>query len=380
MRWLYKAGKVAGLLFLMASADYARADFTSMIRSLTMSRLDIEMQIVNEQGQAVPGAHIWQVGYWDTTAPKVAVNAAIFSRWAWRYAGQSDFLEVDDFPSAVFLRADQAGVFRDTEELSNSRESFHYVYAIVKRGYVPEVIEGALRLSERRTLKVVLKKDTRARFDPRMEEFDALMAQVRAPVPGENLVGEDRKKRLDSLKKKAYTLAQSLEKDGLNDEASAAYWALANFPEVILVKSPDGATKVVGYDNGGTGERADAEKAHAIMLNRSVPKLLLQKSLLQQGYKGKGIHDAEKGRAYLKIFYDLASGPMHDQILPREYEVAIYQELRWGTPENACKLLKRAFQFDQAMMGENDWQSFAKQIKSLSIKRGAEISCDFERL
>lgn len=334
-----------------------------------MDRLEIEVHVVDEQGHPLVGSVLWYVGDKENAVPGLKLDSSIMSRMVKRYAYQSDFLDVDDLPGAVFRRTDLQGIYRDFREIGGvPGKRYTYIFVATKRGYLPQVVEGVASLNERHVVTLKLKPDPDAKPEPHMEEFDRLMAQARSPVPGEDLVGEARMHKLDELNRQARVLAQALEKKGLSDQASAVYWALAEFPDVIRITSPDGTTKVVGYRNGRTDPQSDADRAHAAQLNTSVPKLLINKLLANQGFTERGIHDINKGSAYLKIFDQLASGPMSTQILPREYEVAIYQKFRWSTPDKACELLQRAYRFEPATMPDSKWWEFLDRVQKERAK------------
>lgn len=331
-----------------------------------MDRLDIEVHVIDENGHPLAGSVIWYVS--DPHGPdgEITLDPTAMSRMARRYASQSDFLNVDDLPKTSIGRADLKGVYRDFREIKNAPALYPYIFVATKRGYLPRVVEGTARLNERHIVSLKLKLDPKAKPEPRMEEFDRLVAQARSPVPGEDLVGEARMEKLDELNQQTRALARALEKEGLSDQASAVYWALADFPDVVRITSADGQTKAVGYRNGRTDAQSDDDRTHATQLNSTVPKLLIEKRLASQGFRGKGIHDANKGLAYLKIFDELSTGPMGEKILPWEYQAAIAQALKWSTPDYACGLLQRAFRFEPAMMGVSRWWKYVDRVQMQS--------------
>lgn len=356
---------------IFATALDAQADVYNLIRKFTMDRLELEVQIADEASQPLVGAVIWYVGDTPNAERGTKLDSTIMSRMAQRYAPQSDFLNVDDLPGAVFRRTDLEGTYRDFRETGSvPNKQYSYIVVATKRGYLPQVSEGAAPLNQRHVVSFKLKRDPQARIEPRMEAFDRLMAQARSPVPGEDLAGETRMHKLDELNRQTRELAQTLEKEGLVDEASAVYWALADFPEVIRTTASDGRTQVVGYRNGSNDPQSEADRIRAAQLNTRVPKLLIDKMLANQGFSGKGIHDASKGLAYLKIFDKLAFDPKGEQVLPNEYNVAIRQALRWGTPDQACDLLQRAYRFEPATMPLKDWWEMLDRLQ----KRRAQLN------
>lgn len=334
----------------------AQADVYDLIRKFTMNHLELEVHITDEVGQPLAGAVLWFVDMPVQPRKGQALNAAILSRMAQRYARQSDFLNLDDIPGVVIERADLQGIYRDIRETGRYADNrYPYIFVATKRGYLPQVIEGAAPLNQRQLVTFKLLHDPQANVEPRMEEFDRLMAQAHAPVPGENLVGEARMIKVDELNQQTRALAQSLEKEGLLNEASAVYWALADFPAVIRTTSASGNLQAVGYRNGDEGPQAEADRVHATRINSDVPKLVINKIMMGRGFTRVGIYETSKGTAYLEVFDKIMSGAIRDQILPHDFKVAIRQALQWGSPDQACNLLQRAYRFEPAAMPFADW-------------------------
>jgi hypothetical protein len=368
-------------LLFVASLD-ARADVYNLIRKFTMDRLELEVQVADEANQPLVGAMVWYVGMPVRPQNGMTLDVSILSRMAQRYAQQSDFLNVDDIPGAVFRRTDLQGAYRDFRETGGvPNKLYPYIVVATKRGYLPQVSEGAAPLNQRHVVAFKLQRDPQVRSEPRMETFDRLMAQARSPVPGEELTGESRMHKLDDLHRQTRDLAQTLEKEGLADEASAVYWALADFPEVIRTTSADGKTQVLGYRNGRTDPQSEADRMRATQLNTRVPKLLIGKVMMAQGFAREGIRDATKGVAYLKAFDQLATGTSGLQLLPKDYDIAIWQAIQWGTPDQACDLLQRAYRFEPATMPLKDWWDMLERLQKRRVQLNLPAqSCVIEGL
>ena len=328
-----------------------------------MDTLQLELQVTGEGGAPLAGAVVWYVGGPPNAQRGTGLNAAAITRMAQRYFDQGDFLNVNDLPGAVFERTDLVGIYLDHRETGGLPDKrYPYIFVATKRGYSPQVVEGAAPLNERHTVKLQLRRDPQQMVDPRMEEFDRLLAQARTAAPGEDLTGEVRMRKLADLNQKVRVLAKTLEADGRFDDASAVYWALADFPDVVRINAPDGTTKIAGYRNGRSDTESEVDRAHATKLNTTVPKLLIGKSMMSQGFSRTGINDSIKGLAYLKAFEELASGAAREQLLPTQYWTAIYQALKWSTPDKACDLLQRAYRFEPTTMALEKWWDFIDDI------------------
>lgn len=340
----------------------AHAEISDLMRKVTMDRLEFEVQVADEAGKPLAGAVIWYIENPVRPRTGMRIDIAAAKRMAQRYARQSDFLSTGDMAGAVFERTDMEGRYRDYRETRYPDGRYPYILVATKRGYLPEVVEGVAPLNQHHLVKFNLKPDPQLRPDPRMESFDRLMAQARSPMPGEDLVGEARMRKLNELNQQVQTLAQTLESAGLPDEASAVYWALADFPSVTRIDLPNGTQQIAGYRKGHSDAQAEADRLRATILNTTVPKLTLRKMLVNQGFKRVGIYDATKGKAYLEAFENIAAGLGGDQLLPIEYDVAVRQAIKWETPDYACALLQRAFRFEPTAITPKDGWEMVKQI------------------
>lgn len=345
-----------------------QAGFFDLMRKVTMDRLEFEVQVADEAGKPLVGAVIWYIENPVRPLTGMKVDGAAAKRMAQRYAGQSDFLDTSDIPGAVFERTDLEGRYRDFRETRYPDGRYPYILVATKRGYLPEVAEGVAPLNQHYLVQFRLKPDPQSPPNARMESFDRIMAQARSPVPGEDLVGEARMRQLNGLNQQMRTLAQTLESEGRPDDASAVYWALADFPDVIRIDLPNGTQQIVGYRSGRTDAQAEADRLRATMLNTTVPKLTLRKMLVTQGFKRVGIYDAANGKAYLAAFEKIATAFNADQLLPIEYDIAVRQAIRWGAPDYACALLQRAYRFEPTAITPKDgWE----MVEDIAARRAA---------
>ncbi|MDA7415273.1 hypothetical protein PGB34_02745 [Xenophilus arseniciresistens] len=334
-------------------------------------RLEMEVHVTDAQGRPISDATLWISTARDVGLKTGEPNLEAMQRIATRYASQNDFLSAGDLTVAVFRRTDVEGIYREDHEARTSDKKYPYVMAAIKRGYQAQAIEGTAMLNRRHTVTIRLQRDPQAApIDPRMEELDRLMALTRAPLAGEDITSEARMRRLEQAKGQLQALAQTLEKEGKNDEASAAYWQLADYPSVTNKTSADGSMRIVGYANGGSGPQQDALQLKAIALNTRTPDLQIDKRIMAKGFSRHDIRTKEHGLAYLEAFNEVANNPSAAPVLPRTYEVAIYQSIRWTTPGEACALLQRAYRFEPFMMPLKRWRARLDDIRAMDIRHG----------
>lgn len=194
--------------------------------------------------------------------------------------------------------------------------------------------------------------------------------QARAPLAGEGIMSEARMNRLVQTKAQLKALAQALEAEGKNEEASAAYWQLADFPSVINNVSPDG-TVHMGYSAGGKGPEKEALQLKAIALNTWIPSLQTDKRMMAKGFPRYDIRTQEHGRAYLAAWREIADALGEDGILPGDYRTAIYQVIRWTSPPEACAFIQRAYRFEPFLMPTKDWWARVDSVRALGARLGA---------
>jgi hypothetical protein len=351
-----KLGLFSTALVLLSFVSVcAQADGYSVIRKMMVDTLQLEVNVQNTQGKPLAGVVVW---YFENPADR-GLNLEATIRMMHRYANQSDFFDVLDF---LVERTNDNGYFYDYREFSG-KNRLPYILVATKRGYLPQVIEGAAPLNRKHLVQFKLAPDPQAQVDPRMETFDQIMAQARNSSPEEDYMGEARMHKLEQLEQQLRKLAQDLEKDGRNNDASAIYWALADFPSVTRMTTADGQQKIIGYANGREGPAAEADRLKATQLNNSSPKLMMGKMMLQQGFPRVGIETEAHGKAYLAAFEQLANSSEKDHILPSSYRTAIYQAIQWSTPDKACELINKAYVFEPAAMPLKDWWARLKDVE-----------------
>lgn len=360
LKWRYCASLFILVMWIFGCAQ---ADGYSAIRKLIVDKLELEVQVQDTQGKPLAGAVLWYVGSPIRPENGLKLTKIDLNRMAQRYVNQSDFLDTIDMTATVFERANLKGIFYDIGREYTGQNHYDYILVATKRGYLPQVIEGAAPLNHKHLVQFKLQPDSQAHVEPRMEVFDQIMAQARDTSPDQDYMGEARMHKLEQLEQQLRQLAQGLEKDGLNDEASAVYWALADFPSVTHATSADGQQQVIGYANGRVGPAAEADRLKATQLNNSIPKLLISKMMMEQGFPRVGIETESHGLAFLAAFEKMASGSDKEHILSSTYRTAIWQAIKWSTPEKACELLQKAYVFEPATMPPKDWWKRTKDVE-----------------
>lgn len=332
-----------------------------------MDKLELEVQVTDENGSPLAGAMVWYTAQPLRQDGGVSLGKTDVERMAKRYGGQSDFLTSDDIPETVFNRTGLEGRYRLTQGLLGASKPYHYVVVGAKRGYLPMVESGEAPPSVH-VISLRLHKDARFKPNPRMEEFDRLIAEAGSMVPGEDPTGDARMHRLQSLSKRLRDLAQTLENEDRKNDASAVYWALADFPEVIRTVGSGNSPSVIGYRHGQSAGQSEQDRLRATMLNDSVPKLLISRALVEKGFNRVGINSLPQGKAYLDAFDNIYESPRRDQLLPKEFRVAIRQAIRWKMPDRACRLVQAAYAFEPTTLSHKSWQDTVSELEKLRIE------------
>jgi hypothetical protein len=344
-----------------------------------MDQLKFEVQVTDETGKPLVGAVLWYVGRSDDPSYGVTLTTSDFQRMASRYAAQGDFLVNQDLPGAVIRRTGLNGEYRNFMETRYPDNRYPYIVVATKRGYTPQVTEGVAPLNTLHVVRFQLKRDPVQQPDPRMERLDNILAQARTVAPGEDSMGEPRMRKLVELEQQARSLAAEFEHEGKGDEASAVYWSLAEFPEVISTVSSDGTQKVVGYRASRTGEKSETDRRKAIMLNASIPKLLIDKARLQHGLTLQGINSAEQGDVYLSAFMDQMRSARREQILPHTLVVATWQAIRWSTGGASCDLFGEALLLEPKAFRASTLVDMQHDLDAMRKKQGlAPAACTIQ--
>lgn len=371
---------LAGAGLLAHASTHAQDSF---LRRMMKDRLNFEVRVADADGRPLAGAWIWIVESADTGLKSGTPDLSAVKRMVDRYWMQADFIG-EDLPEFVFHRADLQGQYRADREYTSHHASGGYPFIAVasQRGYLPQIVDGTAPLNRSHIVSIVLQRDPKfAPIDPRMRRFDEIMALARNTPPGEAFISEPRMQRLIALERELRDMAQVLERSGKKNEASALYWALADFPEVKHETSEDGTLRVFGYANSRTGQASEADRLLATKLNMKVPKFLIAQQCMARGYPRTGIHNAQEGRAYLDAFYAIQRGDLEKHLTPREYSVAIFQAIGYGTTEEACKLLQQAYRFEPFTMKLKQWWTRIDDIAKRRAQQGLEpLPCEIDGL
>jgi len=370
----FHAGRRSLLLGLLGSGllTTTQAQDTNFLRRLMKDRLNFEVRVTDADGHALPGAWLWMLETTDAGLKFGTPDLPAVKRMADRYWKEADFIG-EDLPRFVFLRVDQQGWYRDHREYTSRHASGGYPFILVAshRGYLPQVVEGNAPLNQNHLLPITLQRDPQTPTeDARMKRFDDIMALARNALPGEEFMGVPRLQRLIALERELRELALALERDGKKDEASALYWALADFPEVKHATAGDGSLQILGYANGRADPAAEADRTRATQLSTKVPKFLIDQRRMALGHPRTGIRNAEQGRGYLDAFYAVRKGGLGERLTPREYRVAIFQAIEYGSAEEACELMQQAYRFEPFTMKLQDWWARMDDIAKRSAQQG----------
>jgi hypothetical protein len=381
-----QVGRRSLLLLALIATGFlatAQAQETNFLRRLLKSHLNFEVRVTDADGHALPGAWLWIVESADSGLKSGTPDLPAVTRMADRYWKEADFIG-EDLPGFVFHRVDPQGQYRKDREYTSYHSSGGYPFILVatRRGYLPQVIEGNAPLNRHHLVSVVLQPDPQAPVaDARMKRFDDIMALARNTLPGEEFMGVPRLQRLIALERELRELALALERDGKKDEASALYWALADFPEVKHATAGDGSLQILGYANGRTGPASEADRTRATQLSTKVPKFLIAQRRMTLGHPRTGIRNAEQGRGYLDAFYAVRKGGLGERLTPREYRVAIFQAIEYGSAEEACELMQQAYRFEPFTMKLQDWWARMDDIAKRSAQQGLQpVACVIDGL
>lgn len=378
-------GRRSLLLGLAGSGLLAtsQAQDTNFLRRLMKDRLNFEVRVTNAEGQTLAGALLWINESSDAGLATGRPDLAASRRFATRYSAQADFL-ARDIPGFAILRVGAKGIYIDRREYTSRDPSTGYPFILVAthRGYLPQVVEGNAPVNTHHLVSITLQRDPQAPTqDARMQRFDDIMALARNALPGEEFMGLPRMQRLIALERELRELAQLLERDGKNDEASALYWALADFPEVRHAPAGDGSLQILGYANGRTGPAAEADRTRATQLSSKVPKFAIDQRRMALGHPRTGIRTAEQGRGYLSAFYAVREGGLGEQLTPTDYNVAIFQVIKYGSAEEACELMQQAYRFEPFTMKLKDWWARIDDIAKRRAQQGLKpVDCVIEGL
>jgi hypothetical protein len=339
---------VALVLLLLTTAGSAEA-----------RAIGFDLKVVGERGEPVDGATIW---FLCETARRRDLRVEDMQRMTRRYYRDVDFIfEKSLHPELLIQRTHATGIAKivmddsDRGKLSSMRISI----AVIKRGWIPEVLSSTGRDGQKIKLEVRLKRDPSWASDPRLEQLDHLRAIAEAGLTEEMSLRSQT--LLVDIGTQLRKLAKELENEGLSDAAAAVYYNLAYLPSVTVDSDPSGGIALRGYSRGfdDSSKQRVTDRARAWTLVRERPALEYQRVL--ETHKANGLmggpSDSRESvrREYLAIterfFRDYP-----EQMWPTFHVLPAYIYGAQGNPDQACTALREFFEIEPSFNDEAGWK------------------------
>lgn len=347
---------LSGLCALAWSAFAASAD--SMI---------YQIRVVDEKMRPVSGATVWVLGQ---ASYHSELQPADLARLVRRYRADADFIFWGSLLGSEWvLRTAPDGTVRylrpdkDVHGLPRVRTSF----AALKRGFLPVQVDDDAPINSSRKILLKLERDSGAKVDPRMDEFDRLRALAN---PGDDAEDPFATRRgLDpKIDSRLRELAAGLEKDGHLDDAAAIYYNLAYLPGVRSATNP-------------SGENLDgmADYEHFRKLTRGHPQF--EYEAMNSKYLGHGLDFMTGKGVELRREYIAATEKLIREHGERLWPFT-YGSLEWAYVSNkefeaGCRALRAFHDFEPAVNSVKNWTGFVADFQKRVRENGgpAKLPC-----
>lgn len=171
------------------------------------------------------------------------------------------------------------------------------VFAALKRGYQPAVIEIQSRSGEKKELVFRLKRSRSETIDPRLENFDRLRGEI-FNSQRKGMMEEARSIFIQNKQAAIRRIAVMLEQDH-PELAAHVYVNLADMPGVDIYRRSDGTAAARWFTNGydeddDAQRRADFE--HGLALDQKTPEIQFAKIARQENQQKIRLYAKEENR------------------------------------------------------------------------------------
>jgi hypothetical protein len=321
--------------------------------------IGFELRVADEAGKPVDGATIW---FLCETPVRRDFRVEDLQRMTRRYHRDVDFVFEKSLHPELLIQRTHAGIAKIVMDDSD-RGNLPFMrisIAVIKRGWIPEVLSNSARSGQKIKIDVRLKRDPAWTSDARLEQLDHLRAIAEAGLADEMTTRSQ--VRLGDIGTQLRTLAKQLESEGHSDAAAAVYYNLAYLPSVTLDRDDSGGIALRGYSrsfDAGSKQRV-ADRAHAWTLVRGRPALEYQRLL--ETHKANGLMGEPSAsreavrRQYLaeteRFFRDFP-----EQMWPTFHLLPAYIYGAQGNPDQACNSLKAFFEFEPSFNSVAGWKN-----------------------
>lgn len=373
--------KFAVVLLLICSGllQSSHAGWLNTMKDSFTDKVSYHIRVLDEGGQPLAGAALWSSGRGEEgDLDWKAVMNRLFDRFAVDY----------DYARPLGLMDSRMVV-----EYLDAKGEFHWewksgktpliVFAALKRGYQPAVIETQSKSNTTQELVFRLKRNPAESVDPRMETFDRLRAEV-FNSQRMGMMEEARETFIQNKQVEIRSIATSMEGDR-PELAARVYLNLADMPSVNIFRRPDGSVTgrgfTNGYDDDDLQRRDDFERGLA--LDQITPEIQFAKITRQENQKEIRLYPKEEKIAAMRIGLEgvkkiVSSAP--NRVWPNAYVWMVSRHIDLDDYANACKALQTAYTLEPGSESAKYWQDRASEINRMANRSGLSLNCHLPSL
>lgn len=354
-----KSTKLLMFTVVISLSLTACAGWLNTMKDTLQDRLTYQIQVVDEAGIEISGATIWYTGISDDLDWEV-VYQRLFKRYS------------TDFDYARVLNLMDTRIQVEFTDVNGQRllewktgETPKMAFAILKRGYLPQVFISQSELNIEQSLIFKLKSNIEYTINEKMEKFD----QLRADIFNSRELGmmtEARQKYIIDKQDAMRKLALELE-DEHPELAARIYLNLSDLPSVDSFIDPDGKKRIKGFSNGYdyTDPKRHEDFEKGLFLDKLTPEILSTRIIFKENNSNILMLTAENKLSLMKdnaLKVQQVVDKYPNRVWPNTYLWLIYRYENIGENEKACQTLKLLYSFEPAVNNSEDWESLRSYI------------------
>jgi len=274
-------------------------------------------------------------------------------------------------------------------EADKAHDALTVTFGVIKRGYVPTVIEksASFDIAVRHIdVSVRLKKVNDYQQNAVMDNLDRLRWEAQS-FDMNALAADGAEIKLGGIKNELLELAKQCESEGNLEEASQVYYVVANMPSINVVRSGNGrilSRKYIrGYDYSDSEKYAFMEKA--IRFAEKNPEMKL--NALGRDYERLKLADpggSNSDRDVYLVESKKIKDASPDRIWPSYYHLRYRIYVQMNDAPNACKELQGMHELEPDYFSSEQWDFLRGMVDFINKRKGLHpsdpdwVSCQFD--
>ena len=356
----------------------AHAEWLNKMKGSLSDKVSYHIRVLDEHDQPLAGAALWSSGRGEEGGVDWKI---VMNRLLDRYAVDYDYARPLGLMTSrmVVEYADAKGEL-DWEWKSSKTPL--YVFAALKRGYQPAILETQSKSNTTQELIFRLKRNPAEKIDSRMETFDQLRGDM-FNSKRIDMMSDVRETFLQNKQGEMRRIASSLEADH-QTLAARVYINLADMPSSNIFSRPDGSEAGHGFTNGfdDTEMVRQADFERGLALDQVTPDIQVTRITRLENEKKIRLLPKQEKIAAMRLGLEQVRRVVADdpnRVWPSTYAWMEYRYIALDDYANACRALQTSYSFEPGSRSKEDWGKQLGEIDRSASHLGLSLNCGLDK-